>query len=239
MREVPFFGELYRRTTEPLLSGAVTRAEAAYLAGALELRAPVRALDVGCGSGRHLAALAGRGAALFGVDLDSGALAAARRAGAVARADLRALPFAAASFGAAWCWYSTLASLDEAGIREALAEVARVLSPGGRFVLQALNPARLAEQPTAHFERRLPDGSLVRERSTFDEKRGVDEGERWLELPGGEVLCGRYRLRHHRPEEWAALFAGAGLRIVQEHGSVRGDAFRPEALDLILLAARG
>ncbi|HEY3451110.1 MAG TPA: class I SAM-dependent methyltransferase [Myxococcales bacterium] len=238
MRDVPFFGELYRRTTEPLLAPEVTQAEGRYLREQLGLSSGARLLDLGCGSGRHLSELASTGARLAGVDIDLSALRAARCFAQAVAGDLRSLPFRTACFDAAVCWYTTLFVFDEAGNRQALSEVARVLAPGGRLVFQTVNPARLAEQPTCSFEQRLPDGSLVRETSTFDPLAGVDEGTRLLELPDGQILRGRYRLRYYRPEELARLFESCGLRIVQVHGSVQGDAYGAEARDLIAWSVR-
>jgi hypothetical protein len=84
----------------------------------------------------------------------------------------------------------------------------------------------------------LPDGSIVRESSRFDPEAGVDEGTRLLELPGGEVLRGRYRLRYYRPGELSQLLAAFGLRVDRLHGSVEGEGFGPRARDLIAWCVR-
>jgi SAM-dependent methyltransferase len=238
MRDVPFFGELYRRTTTPMLSGDVTRAEASFIARALGLGGGSRALDLGCGEGRHLGELAPLGARLIGVDSDPGSLEVARAHAAVCAGDLLALPLRTASFDAAWCWYSTLFVFDEADNRRSLCEAARVLRPGARFAFQTVNPARLAQEPEASFERVLPGGALVRERSRFDAARGVDEGTRTLELPGREVQQARWRLRYYHLEELEPMFRAAGLRIVSVFGSVQGEPFSAGSLDLIALSCR-
>jgi len=237
-RDVPFFGELYRRTTEPLLSAEVTRAEGRYLREGLKLSPDDRLVDVGCGSGRHLAELAQTGASLVGVDIDEPSLKRASAWARVVQADMRALPFADESFTAAVCWYSTLFIFDDEQNLQALAEVARVLAKGGRMVMQTVNPERLAAEPCYTFERRLPDGSVVRESSRFDVATGLDEGARLLELPSGEVLRGRYRLRYYRPGELARMFEHCGLRIVRLHGSILAEAFDAQSPELIAWAVR-
>ncbi len=237
MGEVPFFGEFYRRTTGPLLAPEVTRVEADFIARALDLGHRTHSLDLGCGEGRHLAALAASGAKLVGLDFDEGSLEIARRYADVIRADLRSLPFSGA-FQAIYCWYSTLFIFDEGENRAALGEVARALAPGGAFLFQSVNPGRLAEQPVERLATALPDGSVLTECARFDATRGVDEGARVLQLEGGERLCARYAVRYYSLSELAGLFNAVHLRIVRAFGGVGGGAYGPDSLDLIALAVK-
>jgi SAM-dependent methyltransferase len=89
-------------------------------------------LDAGCGAGRDLAWFEARGVAATGVDLSEGMLREARTRvrGRLERADLRALPFADGSFDAVWCM-AALLHLPKAEAPVALAELHRVLRPGG------------------------------------------------------------------------------------------------------------
>jgi len=103
------------------------------------------ALDVGCGPGRGTVELARRGFSVEAIDTSPGmidrTLARARQRGVDGRvrgrvADLRALPFGDARFALVFVVGVTewLASLDRP-----LAEIARVLAPGGRLVITADN----------------------------------------------------------------------------------------------------
>ncbi|MET9629629.1 class I SAM-dependent methyltransferase [Lentzea sp. NPDC006480] len=100
-----------------------------------------RILDAGCGSGPLLAALRGRGAVVSGFDLSAGMLALARRR--VPGADLRVadlaepLPYADAAFD------DVIASLVLHYLGDwgpALAELHRVLKPGGRLLISIDHP---------------------------------------------------------------------------------------------------
>jgi SAM-dependent methyltransferase len=98
-----------------------------------------RVLDVGTGEGQ-VARLAAGPRAVVGVDPTWPQLEEAGRRGGgplYARATAASLPFAAASFDAAVACL-VLEHLDE--LEETVAEVGRVLRPGGRFVLLMNHP---------------------------------------------------------------------------------------------------
>jgi len=114
----------YRDVTGPRLL-ELTRAAAG--------QEPVRLLDVGCGTGRDMAWLESEGAAVVvGADLSVGMLreACRRTRGPLVQMDMRRLAFGPASFHAVWCSASLL-HLPKADAPVALAEMRRVLRPGG------------------------------------------------------------------------------------------------------------
>lgn len=100
---------------------------------------PRRILDVGCGTGRLLAAFADRHdtALLIGVDVSAGMLATARsnrasRRIAFCQAAVERLPFRDGAFDLA---VSTVSFRHWTDQRAGLAEIARVLAPGTPFLL--------------------------------------------------------------------------------------------------------
>ena len=99
----------------------------------------LRVLDAGCGSGRYLRELGDRGARVIGIDLSAAMLDRARETtGRIARADFRALPFDEMTIDLVVCG---LALGDIAELELALAEIARVLRPGGQVVYSVVHPA--------------------------------------------------------------------------------------------------
>ena len=104
----------------------------------LELRPGARCLDAGCGVGEDARAVADlAGARVVGIDLNVRMAAEARSRSAgrggldFAAGDAARLPFAAATFDAAWVKRTLMHVPDPAA---AVAELARVVRPGGTIV---------------------------------------------------------------------------------------------------------
>ncbi len=136
-----------------------------------------RLLDAGCGTGFNLLALSGLGRAV-GIDLAPEAIAFCRDRGVrAARASLLALPFESSSFDAVTS-FDVLYHAWVTDDRAAVAEMARVLRPGGVLLvrvpaLRILWGAHDAEVQSRHRYTRkelatLLDGSGLRlERATY------------------------------------------------------------------------
>jgi ubiquinone/menaquinone biosynthesis C-methylase UbiE len=102
-----------------------------------------RVLDCGCGAGEYVRALLERGADAWGVELDASKLASATArdealAARLSQGDLEALAFPDQSFDLALANEALEHVPDD---RAALAEMRRVLRPGGRLLV--LSPTRL------------------------------------------------------------------------------------------------
>lgn len=240
-----FFGELYLRSTLPFLSDQVTAKEVACLARMLGAGAgagggwgPI--LDLGCGHGRHAAALSrALGRTVVGLELDALSLALRQERFPAVRGDFRRLPFRAASAGGAFAWYSTLFVLqDDRAHLQVLEEVARALRPGAPLCLHTVPYERLAAAPAARFQRELPDGSLVEEESAFDARTGLERGHRRLHLADGRVLSGTYTIRYYPLPELEELLWRSGFRLTAAQGGLDGEPHSPGATDLIVGAIR-
>jgi ubiquinone/menaquinone biosynthesis C-methylase UbiE len=127
---------------------------------AAQLLAGKSILDAGCGTGYGLAIMAEAGAGeLTGVDLDEGAVAAARgrteqHGATVTEGDLHALGFPDASFDAAVC-FETIEHL--ASPEQGLAELRRVVRPGGMLLVSSPNPDVYPSGNQHHLHELRPD----------------------------------------------------------------------------------
>ncbi|ADO72029.1 class I SAM-dependent methyltransferase [Stigmatella aurantiaca] len=233
-----FFGELYVRSTLPFLSAEITAREVAYLERCFTGLGPAGPVaDLGCGHGRHAAplntsgVLAGR---VVGLELDAYSLAHRLPGFPVVQGDLRALPFQTASLAGAYAWYSTLFAFSDVEHRVILQDITRCLQPGGLLVFQTVPYERLLEQPSASFQRLLPDGSRLEEESHFEAATGRDHGRRRLITPEGRVLSGAYAIRYYPLPELVQLVEAAGLSVKWVHGGLEGEPLTSASTDLIM-----
>jgi SAM-dependent methyltransferase len=98
------------------------------------------ALDAACGSGRYSAYLAARGHRVTGVDQSEAMLDLARAKlpdATFLRGDLDRLPVPDAAFDTVVC---ALALVHVPSVAPAMAELSRVLRPGGRLVISDVHP---------------------------------------------------------------------------------------------------
>jgi SAM-dependent methyltransferase len=154
---------------------ATAAAEARAWAGVLPGFEPGRrVLDLCCGAGRHLRAMAAMGIAAVGCDLSPDLLGEARRLGTprLVRADMRRLPFRAGAFDLVTSFFTSFGYFrtgreDAAAVREA----ARVLATGGALLLDLPDPESTRRGLVRRSEECVGDAVLVEERSVTAEGR--------------------------------------------------------------------
>jgi SAM-dependent methyltransferase len=209
---------------------------------AAERVAGLRALDAGCGEGYGAAILAGRARSVVGVDLDRAVVAhAAVRYPAVRFevADLLALPFPDGAFEAVVCLQVVEHVARPADL---VAELARVLGPGGLLVLSTpnrltfspdgiRNPFHTAELTAAELRALLAPAFRV------EELLGTFHGPR---IALGELVMRRAfpeRLLERPASDWPLRLRRAVARV--RPGDFRLRARRIDrSLDLVAVARR-
>jgi len=200
-----------------------TEQEVGFLVDALDLRAGSRVADVGCGPGRHLHAMRARGIAAFGVDISAPFV---RLAGAHAvRGDARRLPLRSGSFDAAISLCQGGFGLPDpdqalAQDRAVVAEMARILRPGGRLALSAFS---------AYFQVR----HLEPERDTFDAATGVNHEHTEIRSEAGRTKAVELWTACYTPRELRLLCDAVGLQVQHIWSVTPGDyAPRPPTVEL-------
>jgi len=231
------FGEDYLYFYETWLTDEVDERQTELVWRLLGLEPGVEVLDVACGHGRIANRLAERGAVVTGLDADAFFLAKAREAGSGAEyveGDMRALPFAEASFDAALLWFTSFGYFDDDGNRAVLRELCRVLRPGGPAVLDLNNLSRiLATFQRQSFVRRGAD-VLLDEHGELDEETRTMETTRTY-IRDGAVREIHFTVRYFLPEELHEWLLAAGFGQVDLLGPA-GEPFSLDSRRLVALA---
>jgi len=198
---------------------------------------PRAVLDLACGAGRHTAALRRRGYRTLGLDLSLTLLAhmGARGLPRVA-GDMRRLPFRPESFDWILNFFTSFGYFaSERENFQVLEEIVRVLTPGGRFLIDLMNPGPvLATLKARDVQER--DGLRAEIERWYDpatqrvNKRITVETE-----PGDRPRTFRESVRLYRPEEVTIGLRWAGLEVNALCGNFQGDPYERDSERLILL----
>jgi ubiquinone/menaquinone biosynthesis C-methylase UbiE len=184
-------------------------------------------IDVPCGFGRHSIPLAEAGYRVTGVDRSQVLLEEARRRSRqpdFVQADYRDLPFADARFDTALNLFSSLGYLGDEEDTRALAQIHRVLRPGGRLVIETMHRDRLVAHWSDNDWRLLGEGRLLLEQRTFDLATGVAQSTQTL-IDGGERESRTWSLRCYTATELLAMLSRAGFESARCYGDLEGGPF--------------
>ena len=207
------YATLYRG---PLAEELATEDEVALLAR-LFAGAAGPVLDLGCGFGRHMAPLRQQRVPVVGLDYSAPLLNAMPRVARrhAVRGDLRSLPFDEASCAGAYMLFNTFGYFDDVENQRVLKQVARVLSPGARFLLDI--PARSG---MVHAAREQPACVKAQGRYTIAESWAFDAASKRLAASGSwqignEAQSWRMSIRLYTPTEITRLLKGAGFSQIE------------------------
>lgn len=221
--------------------------------------APERSvLDIGCGTGEHVAFFAQQGVRAVGLDRSESMLESAREHearghGRFVEGD--ALEAAAVlsdepPFGLALCLGNMLPHVQEdEDLERFVIQVARVLAPGGLFLMQIVNYVRLLEGGIRHLPVNVRAGEGDEEIVFLRLLKAQPEGRVLFfpttltlnadaEEPVAVKTTRRVPLRAWTLADLEPRFEAAGLHL-RRFGNMEGGAFDPQASsDLVLVAMR-
>jgi SAM-dependent methyltransferase len=197
-----------------------------------------RVLDLACGAGRHAAELERAGAWVVGLDLSAAMLhrARSRTRAPLVRADMRRLPFRAASFDLAVNLFTSFGYFRDDGEHGLVVrQVAEALVPGGHFILDYLNAHQVRRTLRRDTEEVAESPTAVRVRRRFSEEGRYVVKE--IELRDeGRVFQERVRL--FTMEDLTALLEASGFHVCERFGDYDGRPFASDSPRAILLAER-
>lgn len=231
-----YFGPAYGRVYRALIDDPDELEVAArWIAQAVGWGPDDRILDLACGYGRHLRALVQLPGRCVGLDLVHDQLAwlerelsASQHLAGLVTADMHRAPLRGASFRAVLLLFNTFGyrpvkdTSGDTPERHLLGEIARLLAPRGRAVLEIPN-------------RDMVRKAVAQEPRTVHVENGHRLVEEWRVAEGGSVLLGRSTFEHGQVSEQhdfgvrmfslselTHIAVAAGLRPVQVFGDLNG-----------------
>ena len=223
---------------------AEARRDVEFAEKVLALEPRHRILDLCCGNGRHLAALGEKGyRRLAGVDLSRALLKLAREAVApsggpagVLQADMRHLPFQDC-FDAVLNLFTSFGYFEKDGENRLVLESMRdALQPGGRFLLDYLNPEQVTRNLQPRTERTTAGRRVIETRSLDLERHRVNKHIA-IHTPAG-VKHYEESVRLYSREEMLERFAASGLEVTATYGDFDARPLDPDAPRMIFAGRR-
>ena len=197
-----------------------------------------RVLDLACGSGRHSRFLGARWWT-SGVDLSEVLLRMAQRdrtPATLVRADIRALPYRAAAFDLVVNLFTSFGYFETDAEHElVIRDIARLIPPGGTFVIDYLNAAEVQDE-LVPFDKQMIGGRSVEQRReiTRDGRFVVkhinipEERREFVE-----------RVRLFKQTDLVGMLEVAGFSIEATYGDYAGEPLTESSPRVILFARRG
>lgn len=196
-------------------------------------------LDVGCGTSVLMKKLIRLGWNTTGIDLSWAMLHAGRKAGPkpiVARADMRALPFAAGSVDYITCLFDSINFLlDPADLSPTFREAFRILGPGGIYYFDVITTRMVTE----HFEGRTWSEKNGRFTTTWESifNRKTHVAQTAIRVNRSSVSVIRERV--HSIEEIRVALAASGLTLLGAFDAETWKAPTRATLRIDIIAAKG
>ncbi|MCP4201610.1 MAG: class I SAM-dependent methyltransferase [bacterium] len=201
---------------------------------------PRAILDLACGAGRHTEKLRGRGFRTLGVDLSLTLLAQApglpRTAG-----DMCRLPFKSRTFDWVLNFFTSFGYFEtERQNFQVLEEIERVLTPGGKFLIDLFNREQVLKNLVAE-EAQVRGGYRAQIERWFDES--TERVNKRIRLYRGDDGKGPVptfleSVRAYRPEEVTIGLRWAGLEVDALYGSFERESFGRDSERLILVGRK-
>ena len=240
---VAFFDDDYLRIYRPQFQPERTEAETRFIAASLGVAPGAEVLDLACGFGRHTIGMAQHGYRMTGLDFNPRyleiAAADAQAAGVQVTwrtGDMRALGVQQ-GFDAIYSYFTSFGYFDDDDNERVLAEVARALRPGGRFLMEMMNRDHLIAQPQQRTWTQRDDGALLMEETSLDPVTSrVVSRQVLIDPQGGTQVTKEYSLRAYTCAELSALLRRHGLVVTGVSGGAEHLTYGPESRRLALVA---
>ena len=245
---VRFFKRDYLRVYGHTLAEDRTELETQFVINALGLLPQHKVLDLCCGQGRHSLALARTGLDVTGADLSEEMLSLAHT-GAVEsgvsaeflRVDMRSLPDEmSGEFDAVINMFSSFGYLEsEDDDQRVLHQIAKVLKPGGKVLMDLLNREWVIINNEPYEWRVHDDGTVVLEHRELHLDVSINHLTYMEIAPDGTRReLSDLKMRLYTLTEMIKMLGVAGLKMERVYGGFRGEDYSVDTRRMILVAVK-
>ena len=198
---------------------------------------PKAILDLACGAGRHTESLRRRGYRALGVDLSIVLLVQPPRLPSVA-ADMCCLPFLDETFDWVLNFFTSFGYFEtEKENFEVISQIARVMRPNGRFLIDLFNRDQVLSTLVPR-ERQRRQGYDVDIERWFDPRTQRVNKRIRVFAPNREVQTFVESVRAYRREEVESGLHRAGLEVSDLYGNFEGEQYHENSERLILVGRK-
>ena len=228
-----------------LPSEAETEEEVEFIRDVLELRRGAVVLDLCCGNGRHGQMLADQNVTVIGLDSSRFLLDEARKdilsteyGILFIEGDMRHIPLKS-SCDAVINLFSSFGFFGEEGNRQVLSEVAAVLKPGGKFLVEYWNPHAVVDLDQSRNWWWISESMLALAEVEYHPESGcLSDYRTVIELSSGTIQKAVNRLRFYFPTELKSMLEDAALKVCATYGDFDYSPFLIDARRMITIAER-
>ena len=228
-----------------LPSEAETEEEVEFIFEVLELKRGSTVLDLCCGQGRHGGQLANSGVNIIGVDNSRILLKEARNNIAVEKrgirfieGDMRHIPLKPVC-DAVINLFTSFGFFEEADNEKVFSEIASVLRPGGKFLVDYWNPYAVTQLDRTRNWWWISESTLALAEVEYHPESGrLFDHRTIIELPTKTIRKMVNRVRFYFPTELKGLLEKVGLRVCATYGDFDYSGFSIEARRMITVAEK-
>lgn len=197
-------------------------------------------LDLCCGNGRHSRALHRAGFEhVWGMDYSEALLKQGHGLDIdiqFVRGDMKSPPFLPTRFDAVFSFFTSFGYFDDTQNQRVLNEVARILKPGGWYLLDYLNPVHVRSTLVPESKRENGGYHIHERRAIVDNDSRIEKTITISKNGSKQTFCESVRL--YEFPEMVRMWEHAGLQVKGALGSFEGTAYTENQPRMILYGQR-
>ena len=238
-----WFGEEYK-LVYPHRNEAEAKGQIEFLMRHIRLPDGAKVLDLCCGCGRHAVELKQRGYDVVGLDLSEELLElACSRAYECGedmdfiQCDMREIPYEdhfdlIVNFFTSFGYFA-----DDAENQKVLLSMAKALKPGGKFLVDYMNPENVARNLVEKDEKDIAEGIHV------IQERWIDESPRRISkkitlIRDDEESIYRESVRMYSHEEMVKMLSEANLELLETYGDFDDSEYNQDSTRMVLIGRK-